>query len=69
MNEAGPVHKCPVQDCTIMVDDRHLMCRVHWRKVPSQIAAEVYRHYHRKDVNALRLAQNEAVQAVNGRAA
>lgn len=69
MNETGPVHKCPVRGCSIMVDDRHLMCRPHWRKVPPQIASSVYRAYHRKDTNALRLAQNEAVQAVNGRAA
>ena len=69
MNETGPVHKCPVHGCTIQVDDRFLMCRPHWRLVPADLAAAVYRAYHRKDTNALRLAQNDAVQAVNKRAA
>lgn len=69
MSATSPVHKCPVQVCTIMVDDRFLMCRLHWRLVPGNLAAAVYRAYHRKDTNALRLAQNEAVQAVNGKSA
>ena len=62
-------HKCPISGCPLLVEDRYVMCRGHWRQVPPDLQTAVWRAYHRKNVDALRVAQNDAVRSVNGRKA
>lgn len=49
------------------LDDKYLMDRVHWRMVPALLQAKVWRAYHfrAKDPQALMLAQQDAIDAVN----
>lgn len=43
--EAPPEHVCHARDCTEPVPPRMLMCAKHWRMVPANLQAEVWRTY------------------------
>ena len=69
------MHACPVHRCTIQVDDRYLLCRLHWRLVPLDLQTAVWRAYQRLMAKpedqvraaALRDAQQDAIAAANQR--
>ncbi|MGI8333441.1 hypothetical protein ACRYCC_26110 [Actinomadura scrupuli] len=40
-------HDCAASGCRTRLPARILMCRTHWKRVPTGIQSEVYRHYRR----------------------
>jgi hypothetical protein len=38
-------HTCPAKGCKRRVEDRYLMCGVHWRRVTPATQRAVYQHY------------------------
>ena len=67
---AADVHECPIDGCTAMVADRFLMCRSHWRRVPTALQSEVYdawaRRGHDGGLQRYRQAREAAIAAVEG---
>lgn len=46
MTAPGPAkHKCAVRACPKMIDDRFLMCPLHWFKVPICLQTGIYNEY------------------------
>lgn len=63
-------HTCHVPDCKMEVPPERLMCYPHWKMVPKDLQAAVWRHYRPgqcddKKPSAMYLqVANQAIQAV-----
>jgi len=64
-------HRCPARKCPQWVPNHLLMCGRHWRLVPRELQAAVYRAYDAGPEAAIDLirAQSAAIAAVNERIA
>lgn len=52
-------HKCPVQGCSVMVENSMLTCPTHWSMVPKKLQSEVWFWHHQYQKNPDRFNQQE----------
>lgn len=55
-------HSCSVPGCGRSIPLHMLMCRGHWRTVPSRIQVTVYAAWHRYKRGKIEIAELRAVQ-------
>lgn len=68
MNEYPKTHKCPIAGCVAAVVHERLMCPRHWRLVPPDKQAAVYREYRKLPQSTAHLmACQIAIAAVHER--
>lgn len=71
MVDPTATHRCAADDCDEQISHDHLMCRIHWYRVPQDIRNEVWRTFRRihRDQASYIEARNEAIASLRPDAA
>jgi hypothetical protein len=58
-------HKCPANNCPVILPTNILMCREHWRQVPRYLRMQVGEAWRRVDRKGYFHYREQAIKAVN----